>query len=192
MVGQACERQRTAVRRPPAGDRQADDVARRRQHDDDRDHEHAGLDGLGARRPDHAGDHANFTDKRSRAPPPICRRLFGSSGATMNVGYSPRPISCRFSGRWFGPFSISYASTAAATTPAGAAAAKAAAQAAGFSTTAYKHVSIARRRTPICGWSGLAFHWALVVVDPLMRLDGCCSATNSSQPACSPRLHAHV
>jgi len=121
---------------------------------------------------------ANFTDKgdlvapgRRSAGPAVRQQRRDDERKNGYQQSSSNLVS--FSGQVVGPFSISYASTGSCDYAGwGRGRQGGCNRRQAFSTTAYKHVSIATPPNAICGWSGLASLGALVVVDPVMRLDG--------------------
>lgn len=100
---------------------------------------------------------ANFTDKAIECTQSDLQgRLFGSSGATTNVGYQQSSGGMvSFSGQVIGPVTINYSSTGTCDYNGWATAANAAALAAGFNPSSYMRVSYAVPRNSNCGWLGL-------------------------------------
>lgn len=100
---------------------------------------------------------ANFTDKVIECTASdVQTRLFGSTGATTNVGYQQSSGGLvSFSGKVIGPVNINYSSTGTCDYNGWASAANAAAIAAGINPSSYMRVSYALPRNSNCGWLGL-------------------------------------
>jgi hypothetical protein len=102
---------------------------------------------------------ANFSDKAlTCTASDINSRMFGTSGATMNVDYrqSSRDL-VSFSGQTVGPFAIPYTSSGSCDFNAWGTAADNAAKAAGIDLSQYKRISYVTPPNSSCGWSGLAY-----------------------------------